>query len=70
MQKLVTIYLDSFAYSDKKLTQSLRDKHGLVEEHLSNYLDDGWKINEISSFGSTQTMYCTTGFVIVALEKE
>lgn len=70
MQKLVTIYLDSSAYADQKATQTLKDKHGLVEEHLSEYLGDGWTIKEISSFGSADTIYCTTGFAIIVLEKE
>lgn len=69
MQKLVTIYLDSYAYAEKKTTKNLKDKHGLVEEHLTDYLSDGWKIKQISSFGSTETMYCTTGFIVVMMEK-
>ena len=69
MQKLVTIYLDSYSFTDKKVTQSLRDQHGMVEEHLGEYLNDGWIVKEISSFGGAAAAYCTTGFAIVVLEK-
>ena len=42
----------------------------MVEEHLTEYLNDRWKIKEISSFGGAAAMYCTTEFVIVVIEKE
>jgi hypothetical protein len=45
MQKLITIYLDNFAYIKGKWSvASLADKHGLVEEHLEALLMQGWTI--------------------------
>ena len=45
MQKLLTIYVDAHSYMDDKwIKGSHRDKHGFVEEHLQNYLSDGWKV--------------------------
>ena len=52
MQKLVTIYLDNSAYAaDKFLVGSYADKHGVVEEHLQNFLVEGWSIKSVSGFG-------------------
>ena len=41
MQKLVTIYLNA-----------VKVKHGTVDEHLSDYLDKGWRIVKIAAAGS------------------
>jgi hypothetical protein len=69
-QKLVTIYLENMAYKkDKSLVASFADKHGLVEEHLKSYLDDGWRIGSISSFGGTTEGIAARGWVVVVLEK-
>lgn len=42
MQKLVSIYLENMAYArGKMVVGSLADKHGLIEEHLQQYLTTG-----------------------------
>jgi hypothetical protein len=51
MQKLVTIYLDNHIYAKGKMVLSYADKHGLVEEHLREYLETGWVIKSIDGFG-------------------
>jgi hypothetical protein len=59
MQKLVTIRLEAPAmFSPAK-------RHGAVEEHLQQYLDDGWTISSVTGYGE----YCG-GWVIITLEKE
>ena len=69
-QKLVTIYLENMAYKkDKALFASLADKHGLVEEHLQSFLDDGWRIGSISGFGGSTEGIAARGWVEVVLEK-
>ncbi len=69
-QKLVTIYLENMAYAKgKTLFTSLADKHGLVEEHLQSYLDDGWRIGSISGFGGNSEAIAARGWVVVFLEK-
>jgi hypothetical protein len=51
-QKLVTIYLNNVAYAKgKMLVASFADKHGLVEEHLAEYLANGWRIASLQAFG-------------------
>lgn len=69
-QKLVTIYLENMAYTKGKLlVGSLADKHGLVEEHLQSYLDDGWRIGSITSFGGCAETLAARGWLAVVLEK-
>jgi len=69
-QKLVTIYLESMAYAkDTKLFGSLADKHGLVEEHLQSYLDDGWRIVSVSGFGGSSDGTYARSWLGVVLEK-
>ena len=68
MQKLVTIYLDSLIYA-KGFTGTTTNKHGGVEEHLSNYLAEGWRIVTISAMGGGGEAY-SRGWVAVLLEKE
>ncbi len=54
MEKLVTIYLDNSGYkADKMLVAGYGDLHGAVEEHLANYLSDGWSIQSVSGFIGT-----------------
>jgi hypothetical protein len=68
-QKLVTIYLDNSAYArGKTLVGSFGDKHGLVEEHLTPYLTDGWRIQSITSFGGCDGL-AVRGWVTVVLER-
>ena len=69
-QKLVTIYLENSAYGKgKMLVGSYADKHGLVEEHLQPYLDDGWRIVSISGFGGNADAIAARGWFAVVLEK-
>ncbi len=64
MQKLVTIYLDNAAYAKgKMLVSNFADKHGLIEEHLQQYLAQGWRVQSMSAFGAER------GWVIVLLNK-
>jgi hypothetical protein len=70
MQKLVTIYLDNDAYGKgKMIVTSYAEVHGIVEEHLQNYLADGWSIKSISGFGGNSDGLCVRGWAIVVLEK-
>jgi len=70
MQKLVTIYLDNSAYARGKMpVGSFGDKHALVEEHLQQYLAEGWTIRSVSGFGGGSDGLSVRGWVIVLLEK-
>jgi hypothetical protein len=70
MQKLVTIYLDNSAYAKgKMIVGSFADKHALVEEHLQQYISEGWKISSVSAFGGGSEGLAVRGWVIVVLEK-
>lgn len=70
MQKLVTIYLDSHAYSAGKwIAFSNAERHGLVEEHLTDDLNDGWRIVSITGFGGGGDSMRSQGWFAVVLEK-
>ena len=67
MQKLVTLYLSAH-----------KVKHGTVEEHLSEYLSDGWRVVTICAAGGAgaaagvegyKTFDSTSAWVTVVLEK-
>jgi hypothetical protein len=69
-QKLVTIYLDNSAYAKgRMLVGSFADKHGLIEEHLQSYLDDGWRIMSVSGLGGGSEALTVRGWFAVMLEK-
>jgi len=69
-QKLVTVYLDNSAYAHgKMLVASYGDKHGLVEEHLQSYLDEGWRVASVSGFGGNSDSITVRGWLAVVLEK-
>jgi len=69
-QKLVTVYLENSAYSaGKMLVGSYADKHGLIEEHLSAVLAEGWRIKEIHGFGGNSDSLTVRGWIIVLLER-
>ena len=69
-QKLVTVYLDNMAYAKGKvLVSSFSDRHGLVEEHLQTYMDDGWRIGSIAGFGGSAESVAARGWFAVVLEK-
>lgn len=70
MQKLVTIYLDNSAYGKgKMIVTSYADMHGVVEEHLQNYLAEGWSIKSVNGFGGNSESLSVRGWAIVVLEK-
>lgn len=69
MQKLVTIYLENFAYAKgRMLVGSLADKHGLVEEHLQSHLAEGWRIAMLTTLGGSGDS-TARGWLAVVLEK-
>ncbi|MEM9245191.1 MAG: hypothetical protein AAGA67_05565 [Cyanobacteria bacterium P01_F01_bin.153] len=70
MQKLISIYLENTAYTDGKWVRgSYGDKHGFCEEHLEEYLQDGWRIVDINAFGGSSEGISARGWVLVVLEK-
>jgi len=70
MQKLVTVYLDSIAYSQGKWLQTDHAKrHGCIEEHLEDYLTDGWRIINIHGVGGADQGPQARGWMVVVLEK-
>jgi hypothetical protein len=67
MQKLVTIYLDSHAYmGDKWIKGSHADRHGHVEDHLQDDLNDGWRIVSVYGIGGAVN---ARGWFAVVMEK-
>jgi hypothetical protein len=69
MQKLLTIYLDAHSYMDDKwIKGSHRDKHGFVQEHLQDYLNDGWKVKSLHGFGGADGIN-SRGWFAVVIEK-
>jgi hypothetical protein len=44
------------------------DKHAWVEEHLQQYLSEGWKISSVSGFGGSSEL-AVRGWVVVLLER-
>lgn len=70
-QKLLTIYLDNSAYArGKMVVGTFADKHGLVEEHLGEFLQAGWQIKQIHSFGGTNDGLALRGWLTVVLERD
>jgi len=70
LQKLVTVYLDNTAYAKGKLlVGSFAEKHGLVEEHLSEFLNQGWRVVAIHGFGGSGESIAARGWITVLLEK-
>ena len=69
-QKLVTVYLDNMAYAaGKMIVGSFADKHGLVEEHLTALLADGWRVAQMGGFGGNSDGLAVRGWITVLLEK-
>lgn len=68
MQKLVTIYLDNVAYEGATMFKGYANKHGQVEEHLQQYLDDGWWVVSTSALGGADGI-TARGWIAVVLEK-
>lgn len=70
MQKLVTVYMDNFAgQKGGVLGLPLYKQHGHLEECLPQFLNDGWRVVQISSFGSASRTGLVGGFLTVLLEK-
>ncbi len=70
LQKLVTVYLDNTAYGKAKtFVGGYADKHGLVEEHLSELLEQGWRVAALHGFGGSAEGLCVRGWITVLLEK-
>jgi hypothetical protein len=70
MQKLVTVYLDNHAYlKGRGIVPHYADNHGLVEEHLQSYLQDGWTVKAIHGFGGHSEGMIASGWVVALLEK-
>lgn len=69
MQKLVTVYLDNLSYAQGKWRKAAHGaQHGVVEEHLEEYLSQGWKISDIHSFGGSADV-SAKGWIVVLLER-
>ena len=62
-QKLVTIYLNS---ESERYPNS--DYHGIVEEHLQEYFDDGWRIVSVTGCAGNK-LQVVIGWFAVVLEK-
>ncbi|MFG0332377.1 MAG: hypothetical protein ACF8TS_03350 [Maioricimonas sp. JB049] len=69
-QKLVTIYLDTADYDKGKwLALGRSEAHGLVEEHLQQYLEEGWQIASMQGVGGA-AYTDARGWIAVVLERE
>jgi hypothetical protein len=68
MQKFVTIHVHSHAYN-KGLFQGAADAHGVVEEHLSQELADGWRVAQVAGIGGIAEFGVHAGWFAVVLEK-
>lgn len=58
MQKVVTLYLSAW-----------KREHGVTEEHLADYLSDGWRVVSVTSAGGTDSINGLNSWVVVVLEK-
>ena len=64
MQNLVTLSFAVFhGWGGEKTT------HGEVQEHLAEYLSDGWRVASMMSVGSTGDVAVTAGWPAVVMEK-
>ncbi len=69
MQKLVTVYLDKTAYGLPNNLGGYGDKHGFVEEHLQEYLTEGWHVRSLFGLAGSSND-SRQGWVAVVLEKD
>lgn len=69
-QKLVTIYLDNWAYAKgRMIVGGFAEKHGLIEEHLVQQLAEGWRIISLHGFGGNSENMSVRGWFAVLLER-
>ena len=69
MQKLLTIYLDNDRYRDGKIFGGVSDRHGMVEEHLGDYLTHGWTVRSMAAFGGAAEQAWVRGWIAVVIER-
>lgn len=55
---MVTVFLNGYGL-----------KHGMVEEHLSDYLNEGWRIVSANAAGGSSGAQIATVWVVVVLER-
>lgn len=70
MQKLLTIYLDTYAYMGGKWIATYGERHGSVEEHLQDYLQGGWRIVSVTGMGGASEAANARGWFAVVLEHD
>jgi hypothetical protein len=70
MEKVLTIYLDREGYRVKG-QRSPDQSHGTVQEHLQQYLSDGWTVKMITGAGGAGTSVGAVGcgWVVVVLQR-
>ncbi len=71
MEKVLTIYLDREGYRIKG-TRAPDQSHGVVQEHLDEYMKTGWRVKMITGAGgagSGNVAGAGCGWVVVVLEK-
>ena len=70
MEKVLTIYLDREGYRVRG-ERSPDQSHGVVQEHLAEYMKKGWRVKMITGAGGagTSTGNIGCGWVVVVLEK-
>lgn len=72
MQKVVSIYFDSHtqkgeADEKRKWYQPETTRHGTVEEHLEEYLREGWSVVSVTGLGGARP-HSVGGWAVVVLE--
>ncbi len=67
VQKLLTIYLENFDGKGNKSPHAVEP--GCVEEHLRDYLSQGWSVVSLFGLGGTTGAWAR-GWLAVVLEKE
>ena len=69
-QKLVTIYLDNLSYGKGKwINTGFADRHGMIEEHLVEYLSQGWLVRSVTGLGGSGESITGRGWLAVLLER-
>lgn len=66
MQKVVTLFLDISGYEGRGgFRLSNADLHGRVDEHLVEYLEQGWRVETLQTLKGPDG----GGWLVVLLEK-